>query len=88
MSGSVSCNYESQDGLVVLGSYYYGGSRNVCFALYSSELSEWRIVSADGIAGFKSLELKDGTLHFTVNVPVGTMEVYVCIIQTGNFPTT
>ncbi|WP_207663029.1 hypothetical protein [Butyricicoccus sp. AM05-1] len=88
LSGSVLCNYRLQDGLIILGSYYYGGERRVCFACYSSAFSGWRGASTGSGTGFRSLELKDGTLHFTVEVPFDATEVDVCIIKTDNFPTT
>lgn len=87
LSGSVLCNYRLQDGLIILGSYYYVGKRQVCLAWYSSTLSSWEGIDP-GSTGFQSLELKDGTLHFTVLVPISTTEVDVCIIKTDNFPTT
>lgn len=87
LSGSVLCNYRLQDGLIILGSYYYGGERRVCFAWYSSTSSKWEGIFPASL-GFQSLELKDGTLHFTVEVPISTTEVDVCIIKTDNFPTT
>ena len=87
LSGSVLCNYRLQNGLIILGSYYFAGKRQVDLAWYSSTLSRWEGVDA-GSLGFQSLELKDGTLHFTVLVPISTTEVDVCIIKTDNFPTT
>ena len=88
LSGSVLCNYGLQNGLIALGSYYYVGYRRVCFAWYSSALSRWDCAASVSDTCFKYLELKDGSLHFTICVPYGTDEVDVCIIKTDNFPTT
>ena len=85
VSGSVEYGGELKHGLVVLGSYRYGGYRRICFAWYSSELSQWITASDDG-TGFQSLSLENGTLKFSIRQP-GFEPAYICIIDADDFPT-